>query len=339
MDEKDLLWNLYQENATHGRHHETLRATTANILLAVAGGAIAIAAHRDSRLSLEVLPLALFVVLIGLFGAFFSAKYHERFEMTMERARQFRDALEVLLPATQIKTLNTRADAITKKKHPWLFERRLYKFWIALHLLVAALGLSLVLDILIVDRRELSEFFHSVPKTYSAEPVQATSLQDFPRRESRNESPVSAAETSAARKGLTWNLLSANVRTGTVDVGCRNGCDAYNGDTSCATALPILCIKKSGPGFPLPLPPNVDDSNQYHRWSGGVVGTTKFVVPPATLSAADALCRETFGPDWRVAEFHDGWGWHFQAAVHAVGALDQTFWVHINDQPNATCWH
>jgi hypothetical protein len=44
-----------------------------------------------------------------------------------------------------------------------------------------------------------------------------------------------------------------------------------------------------------------------------------------------------FGPGWRVAEFHDGWGWHFQA----YGTVDNPngrFWVDINDQPDATCW-
>jgi hypothetical protein len=153
-------------------------------------------------------------------------------------------------------------------------------------------------------------------------------------------SVASSAQASAAtvHKGLTWKLLSTNSTTGTIDVGCWNGCNAYQGDTPCTTALPILCIKKSGPGFPLQCPASVDNSNQYHKWAGGVVGTTKAVVPPSTLTAANALCVKEFGPGWRVAEHHDGWGWHFQA-FGGVGNPSQNFWVHINDQPGATCWH
>jgi hypothetical protein len=143
--------------------------------------------------------------------------------------------------------------------------------------------------------------------------------------------------TQAVHKGITWMLRSTNSPTGTVVVGC-NGCDAYNGDTSCATALPILCIKKSGPGFPLQRPTSVDDSNQYYRWSGGVIGTTSPTVPPATLTAANALCVKEFGADWRAAEHHDGWGWDFQA-FGGVGNPAQRFWININDQPGATCWH
>jgi len=139
-------------------------------------------------------------------------------------------------------------------------------------------------------------------------------------------------------KGMTWKMIGTNAPTGTIRVGCANSCDAYKGDTSCTTALPLLCIKKTGVGFPLPLPASVDNSSRYYRWTGGVIGTTADTVPPSTLAAANALCVQTFGPDWRVAEFHDGWGWNF----HAYGGLGdpaKRFWVHINDQPGATCWH
>jgi hypothetical protein len=145
-----------------------------------------------------------------------------------------------------------------------------------------------------------------------------------------------ARAAASVKKGLTWKWLSKNSTTGTVDVGCWNGCDAYNGDTPCTKALPLLCIKKTGPGFPLPVPASVVES-QYHKWAGGVIGTTKPVVPPSTRAAANALCVKEFGPGFRVAEHHDGWGWHFQA-YGGVGNPAQNFWVDINDQPGATCW-
>lgn len=149
--------------------------------------------------------------------------------------------------------------------------------------------------------------------------------------------PQEGRSAVVGKKGLTWKWLATNSTTGTIDVGCYNGCDAYKGDTPCKTLLPILCIKKSGPGFPLPLPVGVINSDKYHKWSGGVVGTTPATVPPPTLAAADAVCASTFGPGWRVAEFHDGWGWHFQA-YGGVGNPAQKFWIHINDQPGAVCW-
>jgi hypothetical protein len=137
-------------------------------------------------------------------------------------------------------------------------------------------------------------------------------------------------------KGMTWKLISTNAPTGTVRVGCSN-CNGYQGDTPCTTALPILCIRKSGPGFPLPKPASVNDTDIYYKWSGGIVGTTAPTPAPAKRSEANALCVREFGADWRVAEHHDGWGWHLQA-FGGVGNPAQNFWADVNDQPNGVCW-
>jgi hypothetical protein len=147
-----------------------------------------------------------------------------------------------------------------------------------------------------------------------------------------------APNCAGAQKGMTWIQGASNNQTGTITVGCGstgpNPCDAYNGDTVCTTALPLLCIYKPTP--PFPVPPGVTSSVPYNEWSGGVVATTAPVPGPSTLTAANSLCA-AFGPGWRVAEFHDGWGWNFQA-YGGVGQPSKRFWVHINDQP-ATCWH
>jgi hypothetical protein len=151
---------------------------------------------------------------------------------------------------------------------------------------------------------------------------------------------VDDVSLQAAAKGMTWSLLATNSTTGTVRVGCGTTCDPRKrkGDTVCTQPLPLLCIKKSGVGFPLALPTNVNDTDQYNRWSGGIVGTTAAILPPPTLAATNAVCVQNFGADWRVAEFHDGMGWSFQA-YGGVGIPASRFWVHINDQPGGTCWH
>jgi hypothetical protein len=161
----------------------------------------------------------------------------------------------------------------------------------------------------------------------------APTVQDGGDRRHINE------EAATVKKGMTWGLDSTNSTTGTIDVGCNGpACDAHQGDTPCGQELPILCIKKQGAGFPLPVPASVNNNDQYHKWAGGVVGTTKSTVPPPTRAGAAALCVKEFGTGWRVAEFHDGWGWHFQA-YGGVGDPKGRFWVDINDQPNALCWH
>lgn len=141
-------------------------------------------------------------------------------------------------------------------------------------------------------------------------------------------------------KGLTWIHTASNPVTGTVTVGC-NGCDAYSGDTPCAQQLPLLCIYKPTPALPLPV--GVSNADLYYQWSGGVIATTSPVTGSsfATSAAATAYCQTQFGTAWRMAEFHDGWGWNFQAyggTVSAPTVPSGRFWVHINDQPSANCW-
>ncbi len=154
------------------------------------------------------------------------------------------------------------------------------------------------------------------------------------------------------RKGLTWRLNSTNTVTGTIDVGCgysnnTGECNPRAGDTLCTTKLPVLCFKPAQ----LPVPSNVDNSSVYHRWSRGIVATTPAVPGNSTsnpdlstIAKANSYCALLFGAGWRVAEFHDGWGWNFQA-YGGVGQASERFWIDINDQrstpstPKGTCWY
>lgn len=141
-------------------------------------------------------------------------------------------------------------------------------------------------------------------------------------------------------KGTTWIHTASNAGTGTITVGC-NGCNPYSGDTVCTQQLPLLCIYKPTPAFPVPV--GVNNADLYNQWSGGVVATTQAVAGNsfATAAAANLYCQSQFGPGWRVAEFHDGWGWNFQAyggTVNAPAVPSARFWVHINDQPTGNCW-
>jgi hypothetical protein len=147
----------------------------------------------------------------------------------------------------------------------------------------------------------------------------------------------------APKKGMTWAHTKSNAQTGTITVGC-SGCDASHGDTVCTQSLPLLCIYK--PPTPFQLPAGVSNADQYNLWSGGVVATT-LAVAGSTLTQrtdADSYCQGQLGPGWRVAEFHEGWGWNFQAyggTVTAPTVPSTRFWVHIKDKTGPTganCW-
>jgi len=159
---------------------------------------------------------------------------------------------------------------------------------------------------------------------------------------------VGFAQSVIAQDGMTWTKTGVDDIYGVVDVGCGhtptstggfNQCDPYNGDTDCDALLPVLCFLPAG----LPKPHNLSTPSHYHQWSGGVVATTPIVSGNsfATVGEVDDFCRKHFGSGWRVAEFHDGWGWYFKAYGNVGNNFNYSrrrFWVHINGQANGNCW-
>lgn len=146
-------------------------------------------------------------------------------------------------------------------------------------------------------------------------------------------------------KGMTWYHMASDATYGTITVGCGaaapDRCDAAKGDTPCSQQLPVLCIYKPNPPFQKPA--GLKIPNIYMEWSGGVVATTQPRAGNTFAYSADVTkyCKDQFGPDWRVAEFHDAVYWFFQAyggTVSAPTIPSTRFWVHINDQKDGNCW-
>jgi Ca2+/Na+ antiporter len=145
-DRTDFLWGMYQELTTQGRHHEVQRATVTNFIIIVAGGILAFIANRD--VTRDKWSLAAFLIVIGLFGALFSAKQYERFRFHVVAAGRYRRELEKAIDSNLI---TLKEEALLKHKEDFLsvlIRLRLHYFWIALHLLIASLGITLLITAL-----------------------------------------------------------------------------------------------------------------------------------------------------------------------------------------------
>jgi len=155
--------------------------------------------------------------------------------------------------------------------------------------------------------------------------------------ERRADAPVPApprAPASPDRFGLTWGWQPGSPQAGRVYLSClgrpsptdnprNDACNVEAGDTSCRTALPLLCARAGGPPFTL--------------------GTTR-AVAGFTLGArtdGDALCAAELGAGWRMAASEDGGG----AGGELNGMLDAAsaapthvrVWV-ATDNRRSNCW-
>lgn len=142
MENAELLWKLFQEYASEARHHEQQRATVTGFFSALAAGVLTLVG-MDKTLSLSDLPASLFLVVIGIFGCLFSAKQYERYYVSMERARQYRLALQDEVPGSRILELKKIADKKAAERFPRLHVWRLGLLWVALHALIALFGVLL----------------------------------------------------------------------------------------------------------------------------------------------------------------------------------------------------
>jgi len=141
---RDVLWKMYQEHCTQGRHHETQRSTVVSAIIAVSAATIGIITFDRSIAAPIDVPLSVILIVLGLFGAGFSMKHYERFSLHMERARRHRDALDALLPGQPLATLKADADRAHALKFSRLEKRRLHHWWSILNLAVAFIGACLL---------------------------------------------------------------------------------------------------------------------------------------------------------------------------------------------------
>jgi hypothetical protein len=142
-----MLWRMCNEHYTAARHHETQRATTSQLILAIASVLVAFVGSKYSDPH-AAWPASLLVIALGVFGALFSFKQYERFRYHTSAAAAHRREIEkrLGLPLTAL-----RADA--EHEHVAAFSRsrhwRLHWFWLGLHGGVAILGTLLLVLVLV----------------------------------------------------------------------------------------------------------------------------------------------------------------------------------------------
>jgi hypothetical protein len=143
-DKINILLDLYNEHCDWERHHENQRSSVTSILIAVAAGILGVVTF-DGHINITDVPLTSFLIILGCFGALFSAKQYNSFTQHQERANKIREALDALVPDAKILTLRNAADKKTKLKNRVITKMRLHHFWNTLHILIALIGAILTL--------------------------------------------------------------------------------------------------------------------------------------------------------------------------------------------------
>ena len=184
---------------------------------------------------------------------------------------------------------------------------------------------------------------------------------------------ITAVQNAATRSGMTWGKFTADdgyldplSNRGVDRLGCwgqplinGSSCNAYNGDTACTEARPILCVKQDNSPRPAY---KLFGGEYYSGWVNGAFALTQPIsgLLLTSRAAGDSFCARSLGTGWRMVEHHDGKyvagmsetaytgaTWTAAAASQQLGGWNgfghgnvsatSRFWVAINDQ-NANCW-
>ena len=105
----------------------------------------------QQKFSVATIPLCVFIILLGLYGALTVAKYYERASYHLSQARALTSTLVSMGSlGTEEELDNRRADHY--RKFPHLHRLRLNRLWVALHVGVLLYGIVLLVACLVVSQ-------------------------------------------------------------------------------------------------------------------------------------------------------------------------------------------
>jgi len=156
-DTTDVLLHLIDENWTQARQSEDQRATMSNLIVIIAAALSGVV--TQTGYTINSLPLAVLLIVLGVFGVVATAKFYERSQFHVRRARKLRHRLNELCTDAQIQILYSAADKDheAKFKYPIILRRipvvreiHLYQVWLSLHVFIALLGV--IFTVIIISK-------------------------------------------------------------------------------------------------------------------------------------------------------------------------------------------
>ena len=145
----DILQSTFEHYYRMAMDHHTKAATTSNILLAIVGAILVLAGSQQGicRSAVDI-GSAVAVTLIGIFGAVWARKQHERYYYWEFIAIEYQKELKKLVPGLETRhAYKNDAEAYAEKQFGHFIAKTLtdLHLWVLLHIIVAVMGIVLFL--------------------------------------------------------------------------------------------------------------------------------------------------------------------------------------------------
>ncbi len=145
----DILQATFKHYYDMAMDHHTKAGTTSTILLAIVGAIITLVTYRKESGSSDTFVVGgLAVLVIGLFGAVWVWKQHERYRHWATIAKEYQKELANIVRMLKTQdTYKAHATEEASKKFTPLFAKYIKDryLWVSLHIIIALIGLGLML--------------------------------------------------------------------------------------------------------------------------------------------------------------------------------------------------
>jgi len=144
-DDTDVLIEFCKQHWAEAKQAEDQRAALTNIILGISAALIALIAQKN--LAKDTLPLAILLMILGIYGAIASEKLYERHQLHSTRASVCREKIDELHPNAQLLIVREKVFKKHDPNFPRMLKIRLHYLWLTLHVIIALAGFILAVII------------------------------------------------------------------------------------------------------------------------------------------------------------------------------------------------
>lgn len=144
----DALVALYTNHADWSRHQESQRAAVNGAIVAIGALVLGIITY-DQKLYPSDIYASLFLVMLGLYGAFFGLKNYERFLFHNRRVDAYKIAIDGLTNQANIYKIEASADSNASRLEKTFGSVRLHFLWVIFQLAISFIGMIISLVIVV----------------------------------------------------------------------------------------------------------------------------------------------------------------------------------------------
>jgi hypothetical protein len=141
-----ILQATFQHYFGMAMDHHTKAGTTSNVLLIIVAAISSFVGLEGIGGTADIVG-GLVVLVIGLFGAVWSWKQHERYYFWQHVAQEYQAELTEIVPGLKMGCeYYEAAQCVATEKYTAIFARKVHErwLWVSLHGIVAAIGLGLI---------------------------------------------------------------------------------------------------------------------------------------------------------------------------------------------------